>query len=122
MPSAETLGEFSLAIAGEQTGTRRRDLIKAVTACENSRTLHSFDSHIAWEFDVWLAEDLDYMIHFNGERFFTPSSDMMPTVTMTTPVEDLEAVVSANLQRATRRLSILPKALIGDILREDHRK
>ena len=29
-------------------------------------------SHIAWESEVWLAEDPDHMIHFNGGRFLGP--------------------------------------------------
>jgi hypothetical protein len=28
--------------------------------------------HIAWETEVWLAETLDHLIHFNGDRFFGP--------------------------------------------------
>ena len=37
-----------------------------VTAFENRRTMQTFVSHIAWESEVWLAEDPDHMIHFNG--------------------------------------------------------
>lgn len=29
--------------------------------------------------EVWIAEDLDHTIHFNGERFLEPYPDVMPT-------------------------------------------
>jgi len=45
----------------------------------NRRTMQSFLSHIAWESEVWIAEDPDHMIHFNGERFLGPYPDLMPT-------------------------------------------
>ena len=50
-----------------------------VTAVETRRTMQTFVSHIAWESEVWIAEDPDHMIHFNGERFLGPYPDVMPT-------------------------------------------
>ena len=50
-----------------------------VTAFETRRTMQAFVSHIAWESEVWIAEDPDHMIHFNGERFLGPYPDVMPT-------------------------------------------
>jgi hypothetical protein len=49
-----------------------------VTAFETRRTMQSFLSHIAWESEVWIADDPDHMIHFNGERFLGPYPDVMP--------------------------------------------
>ncbi len=49
-----------------------------VPAFENRRTMQTFVSHIAWESEVWIAEDPDHMIHFNGERFLGPYADVMP--------------------------------------------
>ena len=49
-----------------------------VTAFENRRTMLSFGHHIAWESEVWIAEDPDHMIHFNGQRFLGPYPDVMP--------------------------------------------
>ena len=49
-----------------------------VTAFGNRRTMQTFVSHIAWESEVWIAEDPDHMIHFNGERFLGPYHDVMP--------------------------------------------
>lgn len=48
------------------------------TAFENRRTMQTFVAHIAWESEVWIAEDPDQMIHFNGERFLGPYPDVMP--------------------------------------------
>jgi hypothetical protein len=49
-----------------------------VTAFETRRTMQSFLSHIAWESEVWIAEDPEHMIHFNGERFLGPYPDVLP--------------------------------------------
>jgi len=74
--------------AGPVDGKRRKELkglfagctagLVFVTAFENRRTMQSFISHIAWESEVWIAEDPDHMIHFNGERFLGPYPDVMP--------------------------------------------
>lgn len=74
--------------AGPVDGKRRKELkdlftgckagLVFVTAFENRRTMQSFISQIAWESEVWLADDPDHMIHFNGERFLGPYPDVMP--------------------------------------------
>jgi hypothetical protein len=74
--------------AGPVDGKRRKELkdqfagckagLVFVTAFENRRTMQSFVSHIAWESEVWIAEDPDHMIHFNGERFLGPYPDVTP--------------------------------------------
>ena len=51
-----------------------------VTAFETRRTMQPFVSHIAWESEVWIAEDPDQLTHFNGERFLGPYPDVMPTI------------------------------------------
>lgn len=75
--------------AGPVDGKRRKELkdlfagctagLVFVTAFENRRAMQAFVSHIAWESEVWIAEDPDHMIHFNGERFLGPYPDAMPT-------------------------------------------
>ena len=65
--------------AGPVDGKRRKELkdlfagckagLVFVTAFETRRTMQTFVSQIAWESEVWIAEDPDHMIHFNGERF-----------------------------------------------------
>lgn len=74
--------------AGPVDGKRRKELkdlfagckagLVFVTAFETRRTMQSFVSHIAWESEVWIAEEPDHMIHFNGERFLGPYSDVTP--------------------------------------------
>jgi hypothetical protein len=74
--------------AGPVDGKRRKELkelfagckagLVFVTAFENRRGMQSFVSHIAWESEVWIAEDPEHMIHFNGERFLGPYPDVMP--------------------------------------------
>lgn len=74
---------------GPVDGKRRKELkdlfagckagLVFVTAFENRRAMLSFGNHIAWESEVWIAEDPDHMIHFNGERFLGPYPDVMPT-------------------------------------------
>lgn len=74
--------------AGPVDGKRRKELkdlfagckagLVFVTAFENRRSMQSFVSQIAWESEVWIAEDPDHMIHFNGERFLGPYPDVMP--------------------------------------------
>jgi len=74
--------------AGPVDGKRRKELkdlfagckagLVFVTAFENRRTMQTFVSHIAWESEVWISDDPDHMIHFNGERFLGPYPDVMP--------------------------------------------
>lgn len=74
--------------AGPVDGKRRKELktlftgckagLVFVTAFETRRAMQSFLSHIAWESEVWIAEDSDHMIHFNGERFLGPYPDATP--------------------------------------------
>lgn len=73
--------------AGPVDGKRRKELkelfagckagLVFVTAFETRRTLQTFLSHIAWESEVWIAEDLDHLVHFNGERFLGPYPDVI---------------------------------------------
>lgn len=73
--------------AGPVDGKRRKELkelfagcragLVFVTAFENRRGMQSFVSHIAWESEVWIAEDPEHMIHFNGDRFLGPYPDVM---------------------------------------------
>lgn len=65
--------------AGPVDGKRRKELKELFAGCkaglvfvtvfETRRSMQSFLSQIAWESEVWIAEDPDHMIHFNGERF-----------------------------------------------------
>ena len=43
-----------------------------VTAFLDKATYRRFSPHIAWETEVWIASDIDHLIHFNGEKFLGP--------------------------------------------------
>ncbi len=78
----------AVANDGQVDGKRRKELkalfagckagLVFVTAFENRQKMQSKVSQIAWESEVWIAEDPDHMIHFNGERFLGPYPDVMP--------------------------------------------
>lgn len=78
----------AVASAGPVDGKRRKELkdlfagctagLVFVTAFETRRAMQAFVSQIAWESEVWIADDPDHMIHFNGERFLGPYPDALP--------------------------------------------
>jgi hypothetical protein len=43
-----------------------------VTAIETRSALSQYLAQIAWETEVWVAEDPLHLIHFNGNRFLGP--------------------------------------------------
>jgi adenine-specific DNA-methyltransferase len=43
-----------------------------VTAFLTRKSMKKYLQEIAWETDVWVAEEPDHLIHFNGERFLGP--------------------------------------------------
>jgi type II restriction enzyme len=43
-----------------------------VTAVPNRRTLQKHFASIAWETEVWIADEPDHLIHFDGSRFLGP--------------------------------------------------
>jgi BsuBI/PstI restriction endonuclease domain/BsuBI/PstI restriction endonuclease HTH domain len=43
-----------------------------VTAFSTREVMRNFLTQISWETEVWVAEDPDHLIHFNGERFLGP--------------------------------------------------
>lgn len=43
-----------------------------VTAFPDRKTFARFQSGIAWETEVWIADAPDHMIHYNGQRFLGP--------------------------------------------------
>ncbi|MDD4101845.1 MAG: BsuBI/PstI family type II restriction endonuclease [Kiritimatiellae bacterium] len=71
--------------AGVVDGKRRRELkelfagfrngLVFVTAFEDRGAMGRFLSQISWETEVWIADDPDHVIHFNGERFLGPYPD-----------------------------------------------
>ncbi len=75
--------------AGPVDGKRRKELkelfagckagLVFVTAFDTRRVMQSFLGSIAWESEVWIAEDPAHMIHFNGDKFLGPYPDTMPS-------------------------------------------
>jgi hypothetical protein len=43
-----------------------------VTAFLNKQKFRQFIAEIAWETEVWIAENPDHLVHFNGEKFLGP--------------------------------------------------
>jgi type II restriction enzyme len=52
--------------------------ILCITAHPNRASLRKSAASIPWETDVWIADEPDHMIHFNGNRFPGPHPDVMP--------------------------------------------
>jgi hypothetical protein len=78
------IGE-AVTSAGVVDGKRRRELkdlfggfhkgLVFVTAFDTRAVMGRFLSQISWETEVWIAEDPDHVVHFNGERFLGPYPD-----------------------------------------------
>jgi hypothetical protein len=76
--------------AGPVDGKRRGELKELFTGCKaglvfvtafsTRDVMRSFLTQISWETEVWVAEDPEHLIHFNGERFLGPYPDVMPKV------------------------------------------
>jgi len=49
-----------------------------VTAFLTRSDFRKFVHEIAWETEVWIAEDPDHLIHFNGEKFLGPYAREKP--------------------------------------------
>ncbi|MGG1945729.1 BsuBI/PstI family type II restriction endonuclease [Trinickia sp. NRRL B-1857] len=45
-----------------------------ITAFLDRTTFRKFAKDIAWESEVWIADNPDHMIHFNGDKFLGPHS------------------------------------------------
>ena len=43
-----------------------------ITAFLNFKTFKRFAADLAWDSEVWIAENPDHLIHFNGDRFLGP--------------------------------------------------
>ncbi|SFP01743.1 BsuBI/PstI family type II restriction endonuclease [Hydrogenimonas thermophila] len=43
-----------------------------ITAFPDRKTFRKYTADIAWETEVWIANEPDHMIHFNGDKFMGP--------------------------------------------------
>ncbi len=46
-----------------------------VTAFLTKQKFRQFIAEIAWETEVWIADNLDHLVHFNGDKFLGPYSE-----------------------------------------------
>jgi hypothetical protein len=75
--------------AGPVDGKRRNELKELfsgciaglifVTAFATLGAMRSFLTQVSWETEVWIAENPDHLIHFDGERFLGPYPDVLPS-------------------------------------------
>ncbi len=49
-----------------------REGLVFVTAFSSRKEMTRYLAEISWETEVWVADQPDHMIHFNGERFLGP--------------------------------------------------
>ena len=78
----------AVTTAGTVDGKRRNELkglfagcsagLVFVTAYSTREVMRTYLNQISWETEVWIAEDPEHLIHFNGERFLGPYPDVMP--------------------------------------------
>ena len=74
--------------AGTVDAKRRKELKQLFAGCsvglvfvsafENRSVFGRFQQQISWETEVWMADDPDHIIHFDGERFLGPYPDVTP--------------------------------------------
>jgi type II restriction enzyme len=63
---AKRHGELAALFSGSTAG------LVYVSAFPDRKEMRKYLTQIAWETDVWCAEDPTHLIHFNGERFLGP--------------------------------------------------
>ena len=78
----------AVSAGGPVDGKRRKELkelfrgckagLVFVTAFQNRESMRTFLTQISWESEVWVANDPDHLIHFDGERFLGPYPDVIP--------------------------------------------
>jgi hypothetical protein len=78
----------AVASDGPVDGKRRSELkalfagcsagLVFVTAFATREVMRTYLTQLSWETEVWVAEDPEHLIHFNGERFLGPYPDVMP--------------------------------------------
>lgn len=60
-------------------GSSRAGLV-FITAFPNRDMMRKFLADIAWETEVWIADNPDHLIHFNGDRFLGPHDPKLVSV------------------------------------------
>lgn len=69
--SSGAISELRLLQIKKLTQNCNADIVY-VTAFLNRATFRKFIGDIAWETEVWIADNPDHLIHFNGGNFLGP--------------------------------------------------
>ncbi len=69
--SSGPINELRLIQLQKLTKQCKADIIY-VTAFLNRPKFRRFMADIAWETEVWIADDPDHLVHFNGDKFLGP--------------------------------------------------
>ena len=69
--SSNPITELRLATFKKITANCKADIVY-VTAFANRETFRKFAKDIAWETEVWIDDNPEHMIHFNGDKFLGP--------------------------------------------------
>lgn len=75
----------AVSAGGPVDGKRRKELKELFMGCkaglvfvtpfQSREAMRTFLAQISWETEVWVADDPDHLIHFDGERFLGPYPD-----------------------------------------------
>lgn len=71
--SSGPISELRLIQLKKLTQKCKADIVY-VTAFSTRPKFRQFISEIAWETEVWIADNPDHMVHFNGDKFIGPYS------------------------------------------------
>jgi len=69
--TSNPITELRKATFDELTKSCKAEIIY-VTAFLNRASFRKFSKDIAWETEVWIADNPEHMIHFNGDKFLGP--------------------------------------------------
>ena len=69
--SSGAIGELRLMQLQKLTKACKADIIY-VTAFQDKLVFRKFIADIAWETEVWIADNPDHLIHFDGDKFLGP--------------------------------------------------
>lgn len=69
--SSGPISEIRLLLLQELTKNCTTDIVY-VTAFLTRQKFRQIMTEIAWETEVWIADNLDHLVHFNGDKFLGP--------------------------------------------------
>lgn len=69
--SSGPINEIRLHQLKKLTKNCKADIVY-VTAFQTRKKFRQFMTEIAWETEVWISEDPDHLVHFDGDKFLGP--------------------------------------------------